>query len=124
MILQNSGIGVLVTYWGRSSEQVLNEAQVKALARSGSFPGSAGIYPIDAGAGYWYFVVPESLPAPQTIKITSSGLDLALAQAPGQPAYNGNANGLFYAPVVVNGVPSRIYRSFNTLAGAGGITVT
>lgn len=123
-IIQNGGLGTLVTYWGRSTEQSLNGTQVQALARSGSFDVSAGSYPIDAGSGYWFLVVPESIPAPLTIKITSSGVDLPLAVSPGQPAYNQSINGKSYASVVVNGQPSRMYRSFNTMAGADGITVT
>lgn len=124
-IIENGGGGVShVTYWGRSTEQVLNGAQVEALARSGVFSTSAGSYPIAAGSGYWYLIVPESIPAPLTIKITSSGLTLPLAVAPGQPDYDQSLNGLSYASVAVNGVASRMYRSFNTMAGADGITVT
>jgi hypothetical protein len=94
------------------------------LASNATAATAAGTYAIDAGEGYWYLVVPESIPAPLTIKITSSNLPLPLAVAPGQPDYTGLANGLSYAPVTVDGVACRVYRGFNTMAGAGSLTVT
>lgn len=123
-IIEGDIVAEGTSYWGRSELEALTGAQVAGLAGSGTSGISAGVYSIAAGPGYWYFVVPESIPAPMTIKITSSGLPLPLAVAPGQAAYTGSINGLSYAPVSVEGVPYRMFRGFNTMAGAGSLTVT
>lgn len=113
-----------LVYWGRNADGVLDEAQVVALADSLLTANPAGNYPIIAGAGYWYIALPVSLAPPTGILVTASSTPLALATTPDFPEYDGVIDTLTYMPLTIDGSAYYIFRSYNTLAAAGGITVT
>lgn len=106
-------------YYGRNAGTTVNEAAVLAMtARTQSGPG--GIYTFGAAAGYVYFAWPASETAPTSIKV--GAFDFVLADA--GLGYSDTTNGLTHTTLTVSGTTHRIYRSYNTLAGAINVTVT
>ncbi len=61
--------------------------------------------------------------APSQIKLVSSNTTLALAVSPDFPDYNLSVNTLAYMLVTVSGVSYKVFRSYNTIASADGISV-
>lgn len=106
-------------YYGRNAGTTVNEAAVLAMtALTQSGPG--GIYTFGAAAGYIYFAWPAAETAPTSIKV--GAFDFVLADS--GLGYASTTNGLTHTTLTVSGASHRIYRSYNTLAGAINVTVT
>lgn len=105
-------------YYGRNTNTTVTSSDVLAMtAVTQSGPG--GIYSISAGSGYIYFAFPTGETAPVTIKV--GAFDFVLETA---SPYTSTTNSLNWAPVTVGGIPCRIYRSYNTLAGSLNVTIS
>lgn len=123
----NITTGTGTIYYGRSALGTLDSNDVTSLGGSISAIDPAGSYAFGAGSGYYYFAVPVNLPEPVTINLLSSGNPVVLATQPDFPDYNGLTTSLlpFDTVFVVGpGINYRVFRSYNTLAGADSIVIT
>jgi hypothetical protein len=99
-------------YSGRSASTILNEAGILALTpRSTSF--YPGVYSVTSGSGYVYFCVPVSQTAPSSFMLGFFSTPMAGVS----DGYTDSANGINFKTITVSGVPCRLYRTFNALAG-------
>lgn len=105
-------------YYGRGTDTVLTEAQILALT-SVSVTSQSGNYSYSAGSGYLYIAIPNTR-ALSSVKIGSFDVPLAGATE----GYSGSANGLNYTTVTVSGTVYKLYRTYNTTAGAAVLRIT
>ena len=100
-------------YWGRSTNTILTGAQISALSNSSTASAIAGSYSYVSGSGYLYFAVPAST-NPVSIKIGS--LDVPLAGS--AEGYTQGSGIMTYELVTVGSTSYKLYRTYNTTAGA------
>lgn len=118
-------------YIGTSTNTVLTEAQIEALAAISLSSGFAATYALAAG-GYKYFVWDDALGSPTAttgFKDTATNLAVDMADVTDHANYSNIQNGWSYALVSVTnaqGVVSnkRVYRTRNILGGAINIIVS
>lgn len=105
-------------YWGRSANTILTGTQIAALSNSSTASAIAGSYSYVSGSGYLYFAVPAST-NPASIKIGSFDVPLA-GSAEG---YTQGSGIMTYELVTVGSTSYKLYRTYNTTAGATTLTV-
>lgn len=100
-------------YWGRSTNTVLTDVQILALSNSATVSNYAGSYAYVSGTGYHYWAVPDS-ENPSSIMLGAFSVSLAESSQ----GYNETSNGLTYTLVTIGSTVYRLYRTYNTQAGA------
>jgi hypothetical protein len=115
-------------YYGDNTNTILAESDILGL--SGNFLASSGsaTYSLSPG-GYKYICYPSSFGAANSIKDTSTNLNVAMADTSDDPSYSNNSNGYYYALVSVTNtfgqtIDYRVYRSKNVLGGSINIQVS
>jgi len=99
-------------YYGRSSQAVPTEAQIKSDLLTTTKTTVAGNY-VCGATGYKFLAVPANFAPPSTIRDMSTGFAVALAGS--ADGYTQTANSLPHLSVTVDGVSFRLYRSANTM---------
>lgn len=111
--------GTFFRYWGRSASTTLTGAEIQALSNSDSASTYAGTFSYSSGSGYLYYAVPDSQD-PVSMMVGSFPVSLA----DGSLGYSSTSHGLTYTTVTVGSTLYRLYRTYNTLAGATSIVVS
>jgi hypothetical protein len=122
-------VATATIYWGYSSSLTLNAVGVLALQGSASESDPYRQYVFDASStvnDYFYWWWPATFSSPGA----TDGFEDDLTSSPIAMATNtegftdGPVNGWYYLNLTVNGVPGRLWRSFNQLGGGGAFTVS
>jgi hypothetical protein len=105
-------------YYGRSTNTILTGAEIAALSSSSTATTHVGSFSYASGSGYLYYAVPDSR-NPSSIKIGSFDVPLAGTLE----GYTQGSGLMTYELVTVGSTSYRLYRTYNTTAGATTLTV-
>lgn len=124
-------VSTSAVYFGYSPLRILNEAQIKALSNAPEASNIVtksdifGTYRIGAGAtesDYFVWWVPDTFSHPRAtdgFNIPASGVFGNIPMAEVSQGYTeGPVNGYYHLNVTVDGVPGRLYASFNQLGNS------
>lgn len=109
-------------YYGTSANTTLTEVQIESLANTSLSNNITGSFSF-AGGNYKYFCYPDVYGSINTIKDSTTLLNVAMASGVDDAFFSNSANGIYYGIVSVtniNGVSTnyRVYRTKNILGGS------
>lgn len=120
-------VATATIYWGYSTATTLNAVGVLALQGSASESDPYRQYVFDASSTafdyfYWWWPATFSNPG-ATDGFEDDSTTSPISMATNAEGFtDGPVNGWYYLNLTVNGVPGRLWRSFNQLGGGGAFT--